>query len=102
MRKVNMVALIGLALIVLGVPAPGLVARAQSAPAAAPQAASSASPTDVSAQRRYRRRATPIYIYGHRPLPPTALRACTSWYAEEYRPSGTVIVPHMRCHWING
>jgi hypothetical protein len=101
MGKVKIVALIGLASIAHGVPAPGLVARAQSAPAAS-QAASLASPTDVSAQRRYRRRATPIYIYGHRPLPPTALRACTSWYAEEYRPSGTVIVPHMRCHWING
>jgi hypothetical protein len=57
--------------------------------------------TDLSAQRRIRRRATPIYIYGHRPLSPTAVRACVDWYAYEYRPSGTVIVPKMSCHWID-
>jgi len=26
-------------------------------------------------------------------------RICRSWLAEEYRPSGTVIVPQMRCWW---
>ena len=57
--------------------------------------------TDLSAQRRIRRRATPIYIYGHRPLSPTAVRDCVDWYAYEYRPSGTVIVPKMSCHWID-
>jgi hypothetical protein len=57
--------------------------------------------TELSAQRRIRRRATPIYIYGHRPLSPTAVRACVDWYAYEYRPSGTVIVPKMSCHWID-
>jgi hypothetical protein len=57
--------------------------------------------SDLSAQRRIRRRATPITIYGHRPLSPTAVRACTDWYAYEYRPSGTVIVPRMSCRWID-
>ncbi len=57
--------------------------------------------TDLSAQRRVRRRATPIYIYGHRPLSPAAVRDCVDWYAYEYRPSGTVIVPKMSCHWID-
>jgi hypothetical protein len=57
--------------------------------------------TDLSAQRRIPRRATPIYIYGRRPLSPTAVRACVDWYAYEYRPSGTVIVPKMSCHWID-
>src|SRR3954451_24951953 len=57
--------------------------------------------SDLSAQRRIRRRATSIYIYGHRPLSPNAVRACTDWYAYEYRPSGTVIVPRMSCHWID-
>jgi hypothetical protein len=38
------------------------------------------------------------------PLPyaypgPNAVRDCTSWLATEYRPSGTVIVPRMRCWW---
>ncbi len=69
---------------------------------AAPQVQRAAQePTDLSAQRRIRRRATPIYIYGHRPLSPTAVRSCVDWYAYEYRPSGTVIVPKMSCHWID-
>ena len=58
--------------------------------------------SDLSAQRRFRRRGTPIYIYGRSgTLSPTAVRACNSWYEQEYRPSGTVIVPRMRCRWIN-
>jgi hypothetical protein len=28
-----------------------------------------------------------------------AVRQCTAWLAPEYRPSGTVIVPHMQCWW---
>jgi hypothetical protein len=72
-------------------------ARAQTI---APQLQRTAS-SDLSAQRRLYRRATPIYIYGRRPLSPTAVRACESWYAYEYRPSGTVIVPRMSCHWID-
>jgi hypothetical protein len=70
---------------------------------AAPQVQRAASQTssDFSAQRRLRRRATPIYIYGRRPLSPTAVRACVDWYEYEYRPSGTVIVPRMSCHWID-
>jgi hypothetical protein len=65
------------------------------------QHAASQTPSDLSAQRRIRRRGTPVTIYGHRPLSPTAVRACTDWYAYEYRPSGTVIVPRMSCHWID-
>ena len=69
---------------------------------AAPQVQRAAqSSTDLSAQRRIRHRATPIFIYGRRPLSPTAARACVDWYAYEYRPSGTVIVPKMSCHWID-
>jgi hypothetical protein len=33
---------------------------------------------------------------------PNAVRQCTSWLATEYRPSGTVIVPRMRCWWERG
>jgi hypothetical protein len=75
-------------------------ARPVHAQAVAPQVERPAA-SDLSAQRRIRRRATPIYIYGHRPLSPTAFRACESWYAQEYRPSGTVIVPRMSCHWVD-
>jgi hypothetical protein len=63
--------------------------------------ASSQTSSDLSAQRRVRRRATPIFIYGRRPLSPNAVRACTDWYAYDYRPSGTVIVPRMSCHWVD-
>ncbi len=30
---------------------------------------------------------------------PNAVRECTSWLAREHRPSGTVVVPRMRCWW---
>jgi hypothetical protein len=30
---------------------------------------------------------------------PNAVRECTSWLAQEHRPSGTVVVPRMRCWW---
>jgi hypothetical protein len=30
---------------------------------------------------------------------PGAVRDCTSWLAQENRPSGPVIVPRMRCWW---
>jgi len=33
---------------------------------------------------------------------PDAVRECNVVYAREYRPSGTVIVPHMSCHWRRG
>ena len=33
---------------------------------------------------------------------PIAVRQCASWLATEYRPSGTVIVPRMRCWWERG
>jgi hypothetical protein len=33
---------------------------------------------------------------------PDAVRQCASWLATEYRPSGTVIVPKMRCWWERG
>jgi hypothetical protein len=35
----------------------------------------------------------------HRRLSPNATRHCTAWLAKEYRPSGTVITPQMRCWW---
>jgi hypothetical protein len=74
-----------------------------------------ASPTDVSAQTRRRVR-TRVYVYPSRqpaawdyPRPgdvswpgPGAVRDCVSWLEPEYRPSGTVIVPRMRCAWVRG
>jgi hypothetical protein len=31
-----------------------------------------------------------------------AVRDCTATYVQEYRPSGTVIVPRMNCYWRRG
>ncbi len=60
----------------------------------------------VAVQRRSRVRRAPTRIrvyrqpYGY--PGPNAVRQCSSWLAQEYRPSGTVIVPRMRCWWERG
>src|ERR1700724_226644 len=50
-----------------------------------------------------RLRVTPNYdpdtIYPHYNPGPNAVRVCNAHYVQEYRPSGTVIVPRMRCYW---
>jgi hypothetical protein len=50
-----------------------------------------------------RLRVTPNYdpdsIYPHYNPGPNAVRVCTAHYVQEYRPSGTVIVPRMSCYW---
>jgi lipoprotein-anchoring transpeptidase ErfK/SrfK len=68
--------------------------------------------TDASAQRRARRPATrlrvyPLYqwepdVYPRYNPGPNAVRDCSVAYVQEYRPSGTVIVPHMSCYWRPG
>jgi hypothetical protein len=35
----------------------------------------------------------------HLRLSPNAKRICRAWLAQEFRPSGTVITPQMRCWW---
>ena len=71
-----------------------------------------AAPQDVPpAQRRYRRpqtrlRVTPnreqIEVYPRYYPGPDAVRQCNAEYVQEFRPSGTVIVPHMTCVWRRG
>lgn len=67
--------------------------------------------TDVSSQDRVRRapRRVPVYPRdeGDDVIPrynpgPNAVRDCTASYVQEYRPSGTVIVPRMNCFWRRG
>jgi len=43
-----------------------------------------------------RRARTQIEVRPARPMH----RECTSWLEQEFRPSGTVIVPRMRCAWV--
>ena len=50
---------------------------------------------EFSAQVRPR-----ITVYPrHRKLRPNSVRHCRSWLTKEYRLSGTVITPQMRCWW---
>ena len=70
------------------------------------QLAQAASP-DAPPRRVYRPsgrlRITPNYdrdtIYPHYNPGPNAVRVCNAHYVQEYRPSGTVIVPRMSCYW---
>ena len=66
-----------------------------------------AAPPDAPPRRVYRPQArlrvTPNYdpdsIYPHYNPGPNAVRVCNAHYVQEYRPSGTVIVPRMSCYW---
>jgi len=53
-------------------------------------------PPERAAQKKRPR----VTIYSRRVYPgPNAKRQCRSWLAQEYRVSGPVIVPQMRCWW---
>src|SRR5947208_17017967 len=60
--------------------------------------------TDVSAQRRPRTRVRIFSnswrddVYPRYDPGPNAVRVCNANYVQEFRPSGTVIVPRMSCH----
>jgi len=88
---------------------PGAVAKAQSATPGlkVAQADDWAAPQT----RRIRRPTTRLHVYPSyeadevypRYFPgPNAVRVCNATYVQEFRPSGTVIVPHMSCHWTGG
>jgi hypothetical protein len=70
-----------------------------------PRLAPGAHVSDLSAQRRPPPRApTRITVYprSYSYPGPNAVRQCTSWLEPEFRLSGTVIVPRMRCRWEGG
>jgi len=57
---------------------------------------------EFSAQSREVLRRTPrrIRIYRGSNYPgPNSKRVCNAHYEQEFRPSGTVIVPRMNCYW---
>jgi hypothetical protein len=64
--------------------------------------------TDVSARAREHRPRVRIYredergVYPSYNPGPDAVRDCTAHYVQEFRPSGTVIVPRMNCYWRHG
>jgi hypothetical protein len=72
-----------------------LVFFAADAPVSA-QSASGASNVERSVPKSRPR----IVIHSRRTdLSPNARRHCRAWLAQEYRVSGTVIVPRMQCWW---
>ena len=88
-------------------------AGAQTLPEGMRTANASQSATDVSAQRHLRRPPTRLRVYpyyepGFEGVYPryypgrNAVRECNATYVQEYRPSGTVIVPRMSCFWRPG
>jgi len=88
---------------------PGVAARAQSASSGlkVAQADYSAAPQP----RRIRRPVTRLHVYPNQEPDdvyprydpgPNAVRVCNATYVQEFRPSGTVIVPRMSCHWTRG
>ena len=90
---------------------PAAGAQAETAPSGVRTAqASQPMSTEVSAQRRRPLRRLPIYpryewepdVWPRYNPGPNAVRDCTATYVQEYRPSGTVIVPHMNCYWRRG
>jgi hypothetical protein len=92
----------------------GPAASAQTAPPGIRTAQASQSViTEASAQRQVRRAPTrlrvhPYYEPGFDGVYPryypgrNAVRECNAHYVQEYRPSGTVIVPRMNCFWRPG
>jgi len=68
-------------------------------------------PEDLAARPARPPRRIPVYpryqaepdgVYPRYYPGPNAVRVCNASYVQEYRPSGTVIVPHMTCVWRRG
>ncbi|AWM04387.2 hypothetical protein [Bradyrhizobium amphicarpaeae] len=67
-----------------------------------------AAPPDARPRKRLppRLRVTPYYspdgVYPRYNPGPDAVRECNATYVQEFRPSGTVIVPRVSCYWRRG
>ena len=91
---------------------PVAAGQAQTAPRGQTAQAAQSAGTEFSAQsRRYRRPPTRLRVYPRydpddvypRYFPGrNAVRDCTAFYVQEFRPSGTVITPRMNCFWRPG
>jgi hypothetical protein len=63
------------------------------------QSESDAATTTKRAQVAQSSRTTIVVTPRRRQLSPNAKRHCEAWLEQEYRVSGTVIVPRQRCWW---
>jgi len=74
--------------------------RAQSPETARASHGLTAEEFSAQSRRIIRRAARRVPIYRGSSYPgPNSVRICNAHYEQEYRPSGTVIVPRMRCYW---
>jgi hypothetical protein len=91
---------------------PAAGASAQTAPSGT-RIAQASQPAEADGRVRVRRPLRRLPIYPHNQPEPdgvypryfpgrNAVRDCTATYVQEYRPSGTVIVPRMNCYWRRG
>ena len=89
------------ALSILCLAALGGAAHAVEATTGSAMVAATTAPTDVSSQARTKQRPPRrVHIYGRSRGPgPNSVRICNAHYEQEFRPSGTVIVPKMNCYW---
>jgi hypothetical protein len=79
-------------IVIMALAAPAMLGAAQHATAQTPPIAQPNPP----APPPYTRPLIEIY-----PRPPL-YRRCVDWYELQYRPSGTVLYPQMRCWWVRG
>lgn len=74
--------------------------RAEPVRAAASHHGLTADEFSAQSRRVIRRAPRRVPIYRGSSYPgPNAVRVCNAHYEQEYRPSGTVIVPRMHCYW---
>jgi hypothetical protein len=97
---------------ILMLPAAGTNAQTQPAPLRIAQASQPVA-EEASTPRRIRRPPTRLRVYPSYQTGPdgvypryfpgsNAVRVCSVSYVQEFRPSGTVITPHMHCVWRPG
>lgn len=78
-------------------------AGAQTPASAEPSVCNNESSANCSAELAAQKKRPRVTIYPRRVYPgPNAKRQCHAWLAQEYRVSGPVIVPQMRCWWEQG
>jgi hypothetical protein len=77
-------------------------ATAQSTPSAVRVAQEAPAPRRPPTRLRVYRYYEPEGVIPHYFPGSNAVRVCNATYVQEYRLSGTVIVPHMICHWRGG
>jgi hypothetical protein len=109
MRRISTAALMAAFVGTFSLAAAG--AQAQTAPSRIQLAQASQPGTEPIAPRRRppvrlrvypRYQAEPDGVYPRYYPGRNAVRDCTATYVQEYRPSGTVIVPRMNCFWRPG